>query len=334
MKSQPQPASQQRTPAHTASGPQATRLLPTHSAWRGYRLRRNLSFLLMALPGLLLLAVFAYLPMFGIVIAFKEYRAVDGIWGSAWAGLDNFRFLFGSQDAWRITHNTLLLNTLFILSNLVASLALALLLYELRSPWMTTFYQSALFFPFVISWVIVGYFAFAFLNTNNGLLNQILAQFGIGPTRWYAAPQYWQAILTLVSLWKSAGFGCVIYLAGMLAINPEYYEAARVDGASKWQQTWSITLPLLQPLIVINVLLAVGRIFYADFGLFYNVTRDSSQLYPTTDVIDTYVFRALRTTGDVGMAAAAGFYQAVVGFVLVILSNWLVRRVDAEKALF
>lgn len=324
---------------HPIAGPaQAHQKQAMHTRSRAVRfgqmVRKNGAFLCMAAPGLLVLFIFAYLPMFGIFIAFKNFRPADGLFGSAWVGLDNFRFLFGTSDAWRITRNTLTLNALFIVTSTVGSLILAFLLYELRSKLPLRFYQSALFFPFVISWVIVGYFAFAFLNVNNGLLNQLLGLFAIKPIRWYAVPQYWPVILTIVSLWKNVGFGCIIYLAGMLAINPEYYEAARIDGANKWQQTWSLTLPLLQPLIIINVLLAIGRIFYADFGLFYNVTRDSAQLYPTTDVIDTYVFRALRTTGDVGMAAAAGFYQALVGFVLVILANWLVRRVDPDKALF
>lgn len=288
----------------------------------------------MVAPGVLLLFIFSYLPMAGLIIAFKDFRASQGMLGSEWVGLENFRFLFGTGAAWRITLNTLGLNALFISSNLIGSLTVALLLNEVRSRIASRFYQFALFIPYFISWVIVGYFGFAFLNTDTGLLNRLLASFGMPPVRWYASPEYWPLILMLVNLWKNLGFWSIIYLAGIINISPEYYEAARIDGATKWQQIVSITLPLLLPLVLINLLLAVGRIFYADFGLFFNVTRDSSQLYQTTDVIDTYVYRALRSTGDVGMAAAASFYQAIVGFLLVLFTNWLVRRVDPDKALF
>ncbi|HLZ57406.1 MAG TPA: ABC transporter permease subunit [Ktedonosporobacter sp.] len=299
-------------------------------------LKKSAPLLLMAAPGLLFLLIFAYLPMFGLIIAFKDYRAYQGILGSAWVGLQNFRFLFSTQDAWHITSNTLLMNALFIVTSLVASLAIALMLNEVRdtSKILSRFYQSTLFFPYFLSWVIVGYFVFALLNTNSGMVDKILVQFGLPSIDWYGSPQYWPVILVLVNLWKNAGFWSIVYLAGMVAINPEYYEAAEMDGASKWQQIRSITLPLIMPLIIINVLLSIGRIFYADFGLFFQVTHDSSRLYSATDVIDTYVYRALTTLGDVGMSSAAGFYQSVVGFILVVLSNWIVRRVDPDKALF
>jgi putative aldouronate transport system permease protein len=182
--------------------------------------------------------------------------------------------------------------------------------------------------------VIVGYFTFAVLNTENGLANNFLRGLGVAPVSWYQEPQYWTWILIVVNLWKSVGFSVVIYLSGMLGIDTEYFDAAAIDGANKWQQVRYITLPLLSPLITINVLLAIGRIFFADFGLFYFVPRDSSLLYATTDVIDTYVFRALRTLGDFGMAGAAAFYQSLVGFLLVLISNWVVKRHDPERALF
>jgi putative aldouronate transport system permease protein len=172
------------------------------------------------------------------------------------------------------------------------------------------------------------------LNSDNGLINSTLVKMGLQPISWYSKPQYWPFVLTVVHLWKSSGYWSIIYLAAILGISTEYYEAAMIDGASRLQQTLRITLPLLMPLIIINVLLSVGRIFFADFGLFYYVTNDSSMLYPTTDVIDTYVFRALRSMGDFGMAAAAGLYQSVVGFVLIVLSNWVVKRIDPEKSLF
>jgi len=294
----------------------------------------NLSLSLMALPGVLALFVFAYLPMVGLVIAFKEYRFADGILGSAWVGFDNFRFLFGTDTAWRITRNTLLMNLLFISTSTVASLTVALLMNEVYTSWSSKYYQTMLFFPYFISWVIVSYFVFAFLNGSSGLMNQWLGRVGLEEVGFYREPKYWPAILTAAHLWQGVGFGSIIYLAGMLGIDPMYYEAAKIDGASKWQQIRFITLPLILPLIIILVLLAVGRIFNADFGLFYFVPRDNPMLYSATDVIDTFVYRSLVQLGNISMAAAAGFYQSVVGFVLVVGANWLVRRINADYSLF
>jgi putative aldouronate transport system permease protein len=297
-------------------------------------LRKNAAFLLMTLPGLAVLFLFSYLPMFGVIIAFKNFKANKGIWGSEWVGFKNFEFLFASDAAWRITRNTLTLNLVFIITGVIAAIALALLLNEVRIRYMARFYQSAVFFPYFISWVIVGLFGYAFLNTDNGLLNTFLKQYGFDPIRWYGKPEYWPTILTITNLWKNSGYWSIIYLAAMLGISQEYYEAAEIDGASRWQQILKITIPLLTPVIIINVLLSVGRIFYADFGLFYYVTRDTSVLYGTTDVIDTYVFRALRQVGDFGMAGAAGLYQSVVGFATVLFANWVVKRIDREKSIF
>jgi len=298
--------------------------------------RKNGALLLMMVPGLAVLAVFSYLPMLGLVIAFKDYRAYQGIINSAWVGLQNFQYLFATQDAWRITTNTLFMNSLFIITTLIASLAIALMLNEIRetSRFLTSFYQSTLFFPYFLSYVIISYFVFGLLNADTGLVDRLMSQAGLQPIDWYASPQYWPIILILVNLWKSAGFWSIVYLAGIIAINPEYYDAARVDGAGKWQQIRSITLPLIAPLVIINVLLAIGQIFYADFGLFFQVTGNNPLLYPTTDVIDTYVYRSLTSLGDVGMAAAAGCYQAIVGFILVLFSNWIVRRLSPDRALF
>jgi len=297
-------------------------------------LRKNAPFLVMMSPGLILLIVFAYLPMFGIIIAFKDYRAVDGILGSEWIGLKNFEFLFKSPVLGRITSNTLFLNTLFIITGTVGAISLALILNEIRWKSALKVYQTVLFFPFFISWVIIGYFSYAMLNADTGLVNGVLKFFGLQPIVWYSSPEHWPAILTLTKLWKGVGYGSVVYLAAMLAINHEYYEAAMLDGANKLQQIRYITLPFLIPLMVILTLLAIGGIFSADFGLFYYVTRDSKLLYPTTDVIDTYVVRALRVNADIGMASATGLYQSFVGFMLVLLSNWLVKRVDPDRSLF
>jgi putative aldouronate transport system permease protein len=313
----------------------ARRRLKTVSR-RQVRMRSTLTLFLMGLPALLLLLVFSYVPMVGVVMAFKDYRPARGVFGSAWVGLQNFRFLFSSGDAWHITFNTVFMNALIIAANLVVSLALALLLNEVRdrSPRLAKVYQSAVFLPFVFSWVVVSYFVLAFLDADHGLVNHVLAGVGMRPVDWYSRSGFWPLILTIVAVWKGVGFWVIAYLAAIIAINPEYYEAASMDGAGRWQQMRRITLPMLVPLIVINLLLSVSHIFHADFGLFFQVTRNSTLLYPTTDVIDTYVYRSLTSLGDVGMSAAAGLYQAFVGFVLVVLANWLVRRRDPQKALF
>ncbi len=297
---------------------------------------KNGAWLAMSAPSLILLFIFSYLPMYGIVIAFKDYKAARGIFGSNWIGFKNFEFLFTTGKGFDVVRNTVFLNLLFIFTGMAVSLLIAFLLYELYGTFLMKIYQSSLFFPSFLSWVIVSYFVFAFLNTQTGLVNKTLAQLGFTGERilWYQRADAWPWILMVVNLWKGAGAGSVIYLAGMLSINPEYYESAAIDGASKWQQRMYITLPLLRPLILIQLLLALRGIFSADFGMFYFVTQNSPQLYSTVDVIDTYVYRALTKLGNVGMAAAAGLFQATVGFVLVMLANWVVRRIDRDYALF
>lgn len=304
----------------------------------GRRLQRmfqkNGALLLMALPGLLILFTFAYLPLPGMLIAFKDYKPLEGLWGSPWVGLQNFEFLFGTETAWRIIRNTLLLNAAFIGSSLIASLTIAILLHEVIDSFASRVYQAVLFFPYFVSYVIVGYFVFIFLATDGGVVNNVFESVGIKPVNWFSEPTYWPLILTLVNLWHSIGYFTIIYLAGILAINPEYYEAARIDGASRWQEIWYVMLPLIRPLIIINVLLAIGRIFFANFDLFINVTRMQGAILSSTDVIDTYVYRALAVLGNFEMSSAAGFFQAVVGLLLILTANWIVRRVDSDQALF
>lgn len=294
----------------------------------------NFPLLSMALPGIIFLFCFAYLPMFGIIIAFKNYKYDKGIFFSEWVGWDNFKFLFATNEALQATYNTLLMNTLFIVFGTIAAIILALMLNEIKNKVINVVFQSALFFPYLLSWVIVSYMVYAVLDANLGLINKLLIQIGINPIQWYTEAKYWPGILTLVTLWKGAGYTSIIYLSGMLGISHDYYEAARIDGANKWQQITRITLPLITPLITIMTLMAIGRIFYADFGLFYTVPRDIGFLRDTTEVIDTYVYRMFRATGDTGMASAAGFYQSVVGFVLVFGSNWIVKKINSDNSLF
>lgn len=312
-----------------------TPLARTTTSGRRRNRGRDLTLLLMGLPALVQILIFAYLPMFGLVIAFKDYRFAEGILGSEWVGLENFRYLFARGTAWRITYNTLVLNAIFITTTLIVSVTVAILMNEIYKSVLARFYQTALFLPHFVSWVIAGYFVFGFLSANPpGWVNRLIASMGLDTVRWYQSAEYWPGILTIVHLWKSIGFWSIVYLAGILGISPEYYEAAKIDGATKLQQVAYVTLPLLVPLIVTNLLLQVGRIFYADFGLFFNVTQDQPALYRTTDVIDTFVYRSLRQLSNVSMAAAAGFYQAVVGLVLISAVNWIVRRINPERALF
>jgi len=302
-------------------------------------INKNKVLLLMALPATLWFLFFSYLPMAGVVIAFKEYRnSRDGFWASIidskWVGWDNFKFLFSTNDAYIITRNTLLYNIFFIIVGLVLAVTMAIILAEITNKKLAKVYQTGMFLPYFLSWVIVGYFVFSFLSFDKGMINQIGSWFGAEPTQWYTEKAYWPFIIILVFLWKSVGYNSVVYLAAIMGIDKSLYEAAMIDGASKWQQIRNITLPMLKPLMTILTLLAIGRIFYADFGLFYQVPRDSGALYSVTNVIDTYVYRGLKATGEIGMSTAAGLYQSVIGFTLVIVSNWIVRKWDKDNALF
>ncbi|MCL4505644.1 MAG: ABC transporter permease subunit [Chloroflexi bacterium] len=312
------------------------RSVPRQSFWLRLKLflSKNGTYMLMALPGVALIFIFAYAPMPGIVIAFKDLKFNLGVWGSPWVGLNNFGYLVATPLTGRVLFNTLFMNALFIVTGTAGAIGVALLMNEVHGHFRSRVYQSAMFFPNFISVVVVSYFVFAFLSTDAGLVNNILKSSAMEPVQWYSSPEYWPVILVTVNLWKGVGVGSIIYLATIVSINPEFYEAARIDGANKLDQIRFITLPLLVPVITILTLLAIGRIFYADFGLFFIVTRDTPALYPTTDVIDTFVFRALRQLGDIGMAAAAGLAQSVIGFILVIISNMVVRKVDPEKSLF
>jgi len=298
-------------------------------------LKRYRALFLMVIPGMAYLIMNNYLPMFGVVIAFKDINYAKGILGSDWIGFKNFEYLFKTEDAFRITRNTLLYNASFIILNTVLAIAIAILLNEVKNKFAARFYQSVILLPFLISMVIVGYLGMSMLNSETGFINTtILPMFGMEPISWYFEAKYWPYILTFVQIWKYTGYLCIIFLAAIIGIDNEYYEAATIDGANKWQQIRSITVPLIAPTITIMTLLAIGRIFYSDFGLFYQVPLNSGPLQPTTDVIDTYVYRGLMTLGDIGMSSAAGLYQSLVGFILVLLSNYVVSRRNKDQALF
>lgn len=288
----------------------------------------------MLLPGMIYIFINNYIPMAGIVVAFKKYSARKGIWGSDWCGVDNFNYLFKS-DAGIIIRNTLLYNIAFIILNLVIGVLLAIIITDVASKRARKLYQSAIMLPFLISIVIVSYIVFAFLSGENGMINNgILKPLGLDPIMWYSEPKYWPFILCFVNLWKGVGYGCLIYIAGIAGIDKTYYEAARLDGASRWQQIRNITLPCLVPSIITLLLLNIGRIFYSDFGLFYQVPQNSGALFNVTNTIDTYVYRALTSAGGIGRSSAAGVFQSIVGFAMVMASNLIVRRVSRENALF
>lgn len=290
---------------------------------------------LMMLPALLYLLINNYIPMAGMVIAFKKLNFAKGIWASPWAGLKNFKFLFASKDAWIITRNTLLYNIAFILVNMVVGIAIAILITEIRNTKLKKIYQSAILLPFLMSMVILSYIVYALLSAENGLVNNsILPLFHIDPIQWYQKPKYWPAILIIANCWKGVGYGCLIYIASLIGIDPSFYEAARLDGASKWQEITKITLPSLVPTIITLLLLSIGRIFYSDFGLFYQVPMRSGLISSVTDTIDVFVYKGLTQLNDVGRASAAGFLQSVLGFVLVLTANFIVRKIDEDNALF
>lgn len=299
----------------------------------GKRFKRYIPVYLIMLPGILYLFINNYMPLPGLVVAFKQYNARKGIFGSDWVGFQNFKYLFATEDALVITRNTICYNIAFIIINTVLAIVVAILLSEMWGK-LKNFYQSAILLPHLISAVIIGYLVFAFFSVENGFVNNaILPLFQAEPVEWYSEPKYWPFILIFVSAWKTVGYNCIIYLSTLMGFDKSFYESAQIDGASKLQQIKYITLPLLRPTVIMLTLMAVGRIFYSDFGLFYQVPMNQGALYPATNTIDTYVYRGLLQLGNISMSSAAGLYQSMIGFVLVLGANLLVQRIDSESAL-
>ena len=295
--------------------------------------KKHWQLFLMAVPGVVLVFLFSYLPMFGIVIAFKDYNYMQGLLGSPWCGLKNFQFLFASNTAWQITKLTLGYNFLFILLGLIFPVVLALAFNEIRKPIASKIYQTISIMPNFLSWVVMSYIGLALLN-NNGFINSLLRFFGQDPVYFYSNANFWPAILILTSQWKGIGYNSVVYLACICGISTEYYEAAILDGASKLQQIWYITLPSLKPMMTITTIMALGHIFNSDFGLFYQMPMNLGQLYPATQTIDVYVYNALQNMGNINMSAAASVFQSAVGFVTILLANTVIRKIDNDNALF
>ena len=300
--------------------------------WKDFRDNAELSALM--IPGIVLLLVFAYVPMLGIIIAFKDYRNNLGIFKSKWVGFQNFKFFFESQDAWRIGRNTVGYGILFIVIGLIAAVTIAILLYEVRSRKALKFYQTSMILPHFLSWVIVGYITYILLEPSMGILNKIIRFFGGEGLQWYSEPNYWVFILPIINVWKTVGLKSIMYYAALMGIDEQLFEAAQIDGAGRFKQILYITIPSLVPLMVTLTILDVGHIIKGDFGLFYTIPRDVGLLYPTTDIIDTYVYRGLRTGSDIGITTAVGLFQSAVGLVMVIATNLVVKKISPENSLF
>ena len=298
------------------------------------KMKRFLPIYLMMIPGFLYLIINNYIPMFGIIVAFKNYNYSLGIFGSKWNGLKNFKFLFKTKDAFTITRNTIVYNAVFIILGNSLGILIAILLNEIRSKMAKKTYQTIILLPFLLSIVIVSYIVYGIFSTEFGIANHMLTSLGKDRISWYSTPKYWPFILTFINLWKNMGYNTVLYYATLIGIEVSYYEAAVVDGASRWQRIRYITIPSLIPTITIMVLMAISRIFYSDFGLFYQVPLNSGPLIDVTNTIDTYVYRGLRENSNIGMSAAAGLYQSVVGFIMVIAANTLVKRMGNGNELF
>ena len=297
--------------------------------------RTDIPLYIMAAPAVIVLLVFCYLPMAGLIMAFQDYNVVKGILGSELVGLKNFEFLFSTTDAFVITRNTVLYNLAFIVVNLILSVALALMLSELRSRRMAKTFQTIYMVPYFLSWAVVAILVSAFLDRASGFVNQMIRSGGgDGLINWYQRPEIWPFLLVFVNAWKGIGYQTVLYLAVISGISGDYYEAATLDGASRFQQARYITIPHLRYIISISLIMSMGSIFRGDFGLFYNVTNNSGALYPVTDVIDTYIYRGLMSMSNIGMSTAAGLYQSVVGFVLVLAANKVVTKIDPDSAMF
>ena len=296
--------------------------------------KRTLQLYSMGLIPILLVILFSYVPMFGIIIAFKKYNYAKGILGSNWVGFKNFEFFFKSNDFTRIVTNTLLMNAIFIITGIIAAVGLAILLYKLNSRNATKVYQTILITPNFLSWVVVAYMVYALLNPNYGFLNQILSFFGKESVDWYGEAAYWPLFLTICSIWKNVGMDSIMYYAALMGIDSSLFEAAKIDGATGWKVTRYITLPCLIPIISVLTILKIGNIFRADFGLFYQIPRNIGKLYATTDVVDTYIFRTMRVVGDMGTSAAVGLVQSIVGFVLVLITNKVSKMIDSDTGLF
>lgn len=294
-------------------------------------------FYIMAIPGFAYLIINNYIPLYGLQLAFKSFSYKKGISGSKWVGLKNFKFLFASDDAYIMIRNTILYNVLWIIIGIILGVGVAILFNEIKNKIAKRVYQTVILLPYLMSMVVIAYLVYAFFATDTGLINNAIIKGLLGKENgvsWYSEPKYWPFILTFVQQWKQIGFGMILYLSTLLGIDESLYEAARIDGATKWQQIKSITIPLLKPTIIMLTILNIGQIFRSDFGLFFQVPMNQGALYSTTQTIDTYVYRALLVNNNFGMSAAASFLQSIVGFIFIVTANAIVNKIDSNSSLF
>lgn len=297
-------------------------------------LKKNKALFSMLIPALVVTVIFAYLPMSGLVLAFKNYRFDLGIFGSEWNGFENFRYLFSSGTGWLITKNTILYNLFNLITSQMLAILIAVFITEINHKLFKKLTQSIIFLPYFISWVIVGTFVFAIFNYETGLLNNFITSTGKEAVNVYGMPQIWPFIIAIFNAWKWCGYNSVIYIAAITGVDSEIYEAAGIDGATIFQRIKYITIPCIKPTVITMLLLQVGRILRGDFEMFYQIVGNNGQLYNATDVIDTYVFRSLMQNSNLGMTTAASLYQSVLCFVIILIVNAVVKRVDADYALF
>lgn len=311
---------------------------PAHGFW--HELVKNRALFLMLLPGVIVLLLNNYLPMFGVIVAFKSFQFFDGSFISSliksdWSGLKNFEYMFTSPDAYTYIRNTILYNLAFIISCTIIAISFAIMLNEIFSRKLSKLYQSAMFLPYFLSWIVFSYLVYAFISPDKGYLNMsVFKTFGIKPISWYSELQYWPWIILIVNAWHWVGNNCIIFLASIIGIDQEMYEAARIDGASRWQQIIHITIPQIMPVIIVMTLIFVGRIFNTDLGLFMLISRNSGILAPATWTLDVYVYNTLLRNGDIGMSAAAAFFQSIVGFITIIAANFAVKKVDPDAGMW
>ena len=296
-------------------------------------LKRSLPFLTLALPGTIVLILFRLVPLFGILLPFLDYNPRTGFRDAEWKGFKNFEILFRSDDVMVATRNTIFYNFVGIVFGIIVGVLIALLLYELSNKYVKI-YQTILYLPHFVSFVVMAFVMKGILDMNAGVLNNIIEYFGGQPVNWYADPKYWFWIIPILSTWKGLGNNAIMYYAALIGISPELYESARIDGAGKLQQVWHISIPMIKNIIIVLFILNIGKVMYADISLYYNVPLNLGMLYPATDVLDTYVLRAMMDTGDVGISSAAALFQAAIGFMLVIISNAIAKKVDPESGMF
>jgi putative aldouronate transport system permease protein len=297
-------------------------------------IKANKYLYILAIPGILFLVIFAYIPFLGHALAFEDFKLSTGLFHSRFVGFDNFKFFFGGKDWIHVTRNTLFLNALFLGIGLSFALLVAVFINEMRNLPVKKLSQSFIFLPFFISWQVIAIMIYALLNSSTGFVNQVFVATGLKAVNWYGRPELWPGILTFANIFKYAGYNSIIFLATIVGISEELFESARIDGASRFQQVRHITLPLLRPIFIIMLLMGIGRIFYGDFGMIYGIVADNGVLFPTTDVIDTYAYRTLRQVGNLSMSSAVVLYQSVMGLVTIVVFNGIVRKIEPDVRLF